>query len=39
MNVIRYASLMALQAGGNVIMLKDIIRGIQREYSKEGKSV
>lgn len=39
MNVIRYASLMALKAGGNVIMLKDIIRGIQREYSKEGKSI
>jgi SpoVK/Ycf46/Vps4 family AAA+-type ATPase len=38
MNIIRYASLMALKAGSNIIMLKDIIKGIQREYSKEGKS-
>jgi AAA+ superfamily predicted ATPase len=39
MNVIRYASLMALEAGSNVVMLKDLIAGIQREYTKEGKSL
>lgn len=39
MNVIRYASLMALEAGSNVVMLKDVLKGIQREYIKEGKSL
>jgi hypothetical protein len=39
MNVIRYASLMALEAGSNVVMLKDLLKGIQREYAKEGKSL
>lgn len=39
MNVIRYASLMALEAGGNIVMLKDLMQGIQREYAKEGKTL
>jgi len=39
MNVIRYASLMALEAGGNVILARDILKGIRREYIKEGKSL
>ena len=39
MNVIRYASLWALEAGSNVILSKDILKGIEREYSKEGKSM
>lgn len=39
MNVIRYASLMALEAGSNIVMLKDLMQGIQREYAKEGKTL
>jgi SpoVK/Ycf46/Vps4 family AAA+-type ATPase len=39
MNVVRYASLMTLEAGSNVILRKDIVRGIQREYAKEGRSL
>ena len=39
MNAIRYASLMALEAGSNVVMLKDLLKGIQRAYAKEGKSL
>ena len=39
MNAIRYGSLMALEAGSNVVMLKDLLKGIQREYAKEGKSL
>lgn len=39
MNVIRYASLMALDAGHNRIHFQDIIDGIQREYAKEKRSM
>ena len=39
MNVIRFVSLKALEAGSNVIVLKDILKGIRREYLKEGKSI
>ena len=38
MNVVRYASLQALQANTHVIALADVLRGIQREYAKEGRS-
>jgi len=37
MNVIRYASLLALERGSDVISLDDVILGIRREYAKEGK--
>ncbi len=39
MNVVRYASLMAIEAGGKRIHLQDILRGIQREYTKDGRSI
>ena len=39
MNVVRYASLKAVEAGSNVILRKDTMRGIQREFTKEGKSL
>lgn len=38
-NVARYASLMALKGGNNVILKKDIITGIRRELMKDGKTV
>jgi SpoVK/Ycf46/Vps4 family AAA+-type ATPase len=38
MNVIRYASLQALERGGSVIASEDVQQGIRREYAKEGKS-
>ena len=37
MNVIRYASLQTLTRGGETIFVDDVIQGIRREYSKEGK--
>jgi AAA+ superfamily predicted ATPase len=37
MNVIRYASLEALKAGGTLIARDDVLQGIRREYAKEGK--
>jgi hypothetical protein len=39
MNVMRYASLMALQRKQNQIRLQDIMQGIRRELAKEGKSI
>jgi hypothetical protein len=39
MNVVRYASLMALRRGGNTIMLDDLDEGIRRELRKEGRTV
>jgi hypothetical protein len=39
MNVVRYASLMALSRGGTVIRLEDVEEGIRRELSKEGRAV
>jgi SpoVK/Ycf46/Vps4 family AAA+-type ATPase len=39
MNVVRYASLMALEAGSNVISERDVLNGIRREMQKEGKSL
>lgn len=38
-NVTRYASLMALKRSSNVILMKDIITGIRKEFGKEGKTV
>ncbi len=37
MNVIRYASLQALQRDSEVILLEDVLQGIRREYAKESK--
>ncbi|MEM7370293.1 MAG: ATP-binding protein [Bacteroidota bacterium] len=39
MNVIRFASLKALERGGEQVFLQDVIQGIRREYAKEGRSV
>lgn len=38
-NVSRYSSLMALKRGNNVILKRDIMTGIRKEYGKEGKTV
>jgi hypothetical protein len=38
MNVVRYASLMALSRGGTLIRLEDVEEGIRRELSKEGRA-
>jgi Cdc6-like AAA superfamily ATPase len=38
-NVVRYASMRALKRGDAVIMQKDILAGIRKEYAKEGKIV
>ena len=38
MNVIRYASLKALERRKNVIELKDLLNGISQEFAKEGDS-
>jgi hypothetical protein len=37
MNVTRYSSLAALKRGTNIILLKDILQGIRREFEREGK--
>jgi hypothetical protein len=37
MNVIRYASLQALERGSVVIQFDDVLQGIRKEYTKEGK--
>ena len=37
-NILRYCSLAALRRGGNIIEKQDIVRGIRREYRKEGKT-
>jgi len=38
-NVIQYCSLMALNRGTTVILQKDIIEGIKREYGKSGRTI
>lgn len=38
-NVSRYSSMKALKRGSNVILKKDIIEGIRKEFGKEGKIV
>ncbi len=37
-NVVRHATLMALQDGRRVIYLADLLTGIRREFQKEGKT-
>lgn len=37
-NVVRYASLMAISRQSDTILLKDILTGIRRELQKEGKT-
>jgi len=39
MNVIRYASLMAIDQGSDSIFYQDIINGVRRELQKEGKTL
>jgi len=39
MNVVRYASLMAVSRGGDTIALEDVEEGVRREFLKEGKAV
>lgn len=38
-NVLRYCSLLALKRGSNIILKKDILKGIRKEFAKEGKTV
>ena len=37
MNVVRYASLQALESGSDLVTLESLQRGIRREHVKEGK--
>jgi hypothetical protein len=37
MNVVRYASLQALEEGSGLVTLKSLLQGIRREQIKEGK--
>ena len=39
MNVVRYASLMALNRDSNQILLDELQEGIRKEYIKEGKTM
>jgi hypothetical protein len=39
MNVVQYASLMALNRNDNRITLEDITQGIRKEFNKEGKTL
>ena len=38
-NVVRYATLMALKNGRRTIHARDLLNGIKREYRKEGKNL
>jgi hypothetical protein len=38
MNVVRYASLMAVSRGGDTIAMEDVEEGVRREFMKEGKA-
>lgn len=38
-NVVRYASLMTISRKSSEIQITDIIKGIRREYQKEGKTI
>jgi len=38
-NVVQYASLMALDRGENIIRKMDLWEGIRKEYIKEGKTI
>ena len=39
MNVVRYASLMALKRNSTIIKQADIEAGIRREFTKEGRTL
>ncbi len=39
MNVVRYASLMAVSRGGRAIDLDDVEEGVRREFLKEGRAL
>jgi len=39
MNVIRFSSLMAIKKKSRMIAYDDLLRGIQREFNKEGRTV
>jgi hypothetical protein len=38
-NVTRYVSLLTVKRGMDVILHKDILAGIRREFGKEGRTV
>jgi ATP-dependent 26S proteasome regulatory subunit len=38
-NVLRYASLMALRHRAGIIQMHDITQGIRREFRKDGKAI
>lgn len=38
-NVVRYSSMKALKRGDNVILKKDVVEGIRKEFGKDGKIV
>jgi len=39
MNVVRYASLQTIKRKSSEVQLSDIIQGIKKEYTKEGKTI
>lgn len=39
MNVVRYASLKALERKKNIIEMRDVMNGIAREFAKEGRTI
>jgi hypothetical protein len=39
MNVVQYASLMALNRNDKQITVEDLILGIKKEFKKEGKTM
>jgi hypothetical protein len=39
MNVVRFASLMTINRGDNIIRNEDLMIGLRREYQKEGKTL
>jgi hypothetical protein len=38
-NVVRYASMQALKRNNNIILQKDILEGIRKEFGKDGKTI
>ncbi len=39
MNIVQYASLQVLSRGDNTVTFADIMKGVKREYHKDGKTV
>jgi SpoVK/Ycf46/Vps4 family AAA+-type ATPase len=39
MNVVHYASLMALNRGDSQVVVDDLVKGIKKEFNKEGKTI